>query len=1461
MNRFFKSGKVNVRFLVILAVAVILIGGLGYGGLKLRRHYVVSRALKTGLAAYEKGDWQEARKNLGIYLSKRPESSEILEKYAVAQLSVEPVEPSSIGQAINAYRRLMRLEPENEKSYRELARLYLGVGDYGELSYIARKRLEQRPEDVDAKLWLTKAMMGQNKGEEAVPVLLSVVEALEQRAEKQESYVEACELLSHLAMLEKGTDSWAKALDWLNRAVAYNPEWPKALATRAKFYRLASGGDLDAAERMKRAKADLDRADSLTIDDPRLRLVLSMEWLMQGDYGRAGAELTAVDEIDRAGLREYFLDPADWEVASFTQRAELAIRTGELKEGMVRADAVLAALTGRYQRLRALPSAILLYSYGGKVGEARKYLNEYQDIIHRLDSNPEPAVKVAYLQALVAEAEGHPYRAIEYLEPILATNSSNTMILRLLADAYSRTDQPRRAVRIIDQYLRYQPGDQQMRMQLMGEYLKLKQFDKALVVAKQTDASDSIDMVIRFLGLELGHYGEGGVSAEGREKGLDAIALELGQLRTKHPKKVEIRLLQANLAVQKGDIGEAERILNEAIKECSNPWPAELQLSRLYGGSKRMKEALAVLAGACQREETLGASWEAMSELQALSGQVAESRKTLEAGIAAVTSVTEKRNLRTRLAGLEIVQGNRETGIAMIKALAAEDKQDVKVRTLLLDLPEIRADKAAAQTLTDELKEIEGESGLFWRVAQASLWMGEDDWRARQQEIMNALQRCIDGDPGWSAPVLLMGQMYERLGDLQKAESLYRKGLYENTSALAVADRLIALLEKQKRYSEVMKVLEQVDSGGRALNERKTVAAIKAGDIGRAIEELKLKIANDAKDVNSRVLLARLYYSETKDAVGAFAYLDEAEKLAKESLTVKAARVAILREENRTDEAKRILDAEVASGKSIQAYLLRAGFFVSLGQPDLAEKDYRAMLPLSQKGEGYDVLTHFYINAKRYDEAVRTLEAGVKAFPEALSLQRGLMKALLLRNGDGDRSRAVAMLEKMETDLPDDSDLMWVRAVQLFDEGSDASIRKGQEILAKVIELNPNAVDAYLGLISLAVREGDIDRAREMVIRALGANPSDSRLLLARAGIERRLNNPGLALEAARLVLKGDPQNTEARNLFVNTAILARDAAALKEAESMVKNGLKAKPEDESLHLLNAMVLDVLGRRDEAVTTLKAFGRTEAGKASLQTALALTELCRMNQDLAGMEEWLEQAASLEPENSVVLRERILRLAGQRKYAEIKTFIDEYRTRSTRDVGVLMAAASSLAGSENPVYLKDAAELFDAVAKAAPKVVQAKKGLAQVKYMLGEVDRSEQLYREVLEAEPNNVEALNDLAWLLGETKHRYEDALKLAEQGMKLNPDDVHLLDTYATICQNLPDRLQDAKKGFEKCVALEAPGSVRQARAYYKLGKVWLKLDSKPKAKECYESALKIDGAVKAFGEKERREMAELLK
>jgi len=48
---------------------------------------------------------------------------------------------------------------------------------------------------------------------------------------------------------------------------------------------------------------------------------------------------------------------------------------------------------------------------------------------------------------------------------------------------------------------------------------------------------------------------------------------------------------------------------------------------------------------------------------------------------------------------------------------------------------------------------------------------------------------------------------------------------------------------------------------------------------------------------------------------------------------------------------------------------------------------------------------------------------------------------------------------------------------------------------------------------------------------------------------------------------------------------------------------------------------------------------------------------------------------------------------------------------------------------------------------------------------------------------------NDLAWILQEHYHRYAAALEPANRGLRLEPDELHLLDTRGTILSNLPDK------------------------------------------------------------------------
>jgi tetratricopeptide (TPR) repeat protein len=986
-----------------------------------------------------------------------------------------------------------------------------------------------------------------------------------------------------------------KALELLNRAVNYAPESVEALLYRAQFYRatpdITGMGEKDM---LAAARKDLDAADDLGTDNPRIRLFLGAEWIAHGELDRAAAELRAAEGLPQETLEEYFFDIDDWTVARFLLASELAIRREAAAEGASLADEALTALKEKRHRVRVLPSAIGLYIAAGKVLEARRCLDEYLDTMYTREGTPETKLGFAYLQALVAKAEEKPYVVIDVLQPTVVSDASRPELWQLLAEAFSRTDQTRRAVSALVKYLRFRPRDPEMTLRLAKEYLKLRDWNRAFQTVRLAEPLDPTDVIIKLLRIEASIYLAAEQGYRVNTANLEKLSAELVELRKENPDRVDIRILQAIVAVYLEQPDKAERELKLAIEECKEPLRAEMQLVRHYYRTKRMTEALSVCRIACERHSEVAEPWLSLSGLHVADGDYDSARSSLRQGLDSVVGQWEKRSLSMRLALVELLHGDRATGISLLSELAAQDEQEVRARSLLLGIREVQEDQATAEKLVRELREAEGESGLFWRLHQASLWLSSDDWRSKQPDITDPLQYCINSDPEWSAPALLLAKMYEKLEDLKRVEDTCRQALIRNPSATDIADTLMTLLEKQGRFSDAEKVLQQIETNPRVTSAWYVRMALSAGDFSRAIDELKLRVSNDDRDVNSRILLARLVYWQTRDADQAFAYMEEAEAITPDSIALTAARVSILRAEGQAEEAQRILNDYVANSDVFGAYMMRAAYLANEGEFERAEKDYRKLTTFAEQGAiGYELLSNFYARNEKLDKAAVTLEEGLNAYPGDLRLKRRLMKTLFLRNRAQDRQQAIEILAALEERLPRDPELMKFRALQILEEATPQSLKTAREKLENVIKLEPTAVDAHLAVISIAMQEGQYETARDFATRAIGSNPNNLPLLSARGRAELAMENTQMAVELAHLVLQKDPNNTEAQDLFVAAALSSKDSSLLEEARTLIESAAGSDLTDERLLLSRARVLVSMELPQIAIPELEAYCQTK----------------------------------------------------------------------------------------------------------------------------------------------------------------------------------------------------------------------------------------------------------------------------
>jgi len=483
--------------------------------------------------------------------------------------------------------------------------------------------------------------------------------------------------------------------------------------------------------------------------------------------------------------------------------------------------------------------AIMLYVGANRVSDANECLDEYIDAIYTQQADSAQRQRLPYLQALVARGYGNPYGVINALQPFVLGGVSSPEAWQLLAEAFIRTDQTRRAVNAIIQYLRFRPQDAAMTLQLAKEYLKLQDWGKALELARTAELRDPTDIALRMLRIEASVNVSAGKPEENAPN-IQLLANELTQLREKHPDRVDIRILQAIVAIQLGDPDTAEKELKLAIEQCAEPLRAEIQLVRFYRRQKRMDEAISACRDACERHPEVAEPWLALSDLHVANADYDLARNCLTKALDSVVERWEKRSISMNLALLELMHGDENAGISILSDMAAQDKWEVRARVLLLATRQIRQGQDRAQELIDELGEAEGQTGLQWRLHQATLWLASDQWRTKQQDIASLLQYCIDADPRWSAPALLMVNMYEKLNDSGRVEDICRQALARNPSATEIAVKLASTLERQGRLSDAEEVLEQTEADSRLTSALHIRTALRAGEISRAIEELEL---------------------------------------------------------------------------------------------------------------------------------------------------------------------------------------------------------------------------------------------------------------------------------------------------------------------------------------------------------------------------------------------------------------------------------------------------------------------------------------------------------------------------------------------------------------------------------------------------------------------------------------------
>lgn len=365
----------------------------------------------------------------------------------------------------------------------------------------------------------------------------------------------------------------------------------------------------------------------------------------------------------------------------------------------------------------------------------------------------------------------------------------------------------------------------------------------------------------------------------------------------------------------------------------------------------------------------------------------------------------------------------------------------------------------------------------------------------------------------------------------------------------------------------------------------------------------------------------------------------------------------------------------------------------------------------------------------------------------------------------------------------------------------------------------------------------DVPGATKAFEAALSKDPSYFPAVASLAAIDLSAGKPELARKRFEELIKAQPNNHQARLALAELGV--RTGAAPEEVLTHLRAAIKANPGEPMSHLvLIAQLLPsdakaALNAAREATAALpnnleimEALGRTQVAAGSPEqavstytklTALApvnagyqvrLAEALAANKDADGARRALRKALEIRPDLLVAKRGLVLVALAEKKPQEALALVREMQKQDPSDPMVHSlegdveatrknwdAAAAAYRTTFNMNKNTDAAVRLHSALRAGGKTAEADKLVTDwikdkpkdpaFRYYLGDTAlaqsdfaAAEGHYRAVIELQPRNALALNNVAWLM--VKQGKPGAVTVAEQANEIMPGRSPLMDTLA---------------------------------------------------------------------------------
>lgn len=563
-----------------------------------------------------------------------------------------------------------------------------------------------------------------------------------------------------------------------------------------------------------------------------------------------------------------------------------------------------------------------------------------------------------------------------------------------------------------------------------------------------------------------------------------------------------------------------------------------------------------------------------------------------------------------------------------------------------------------------------------------------------------------------------------------------------------------------------------------------------------------------------------------------------------------------------------------------------------------------------------DALADLYFRIGKVREAEATAHALLKNTPDDVTAHKLLGRIYLRQLGEGESAgasgattskildQAVAEFEKIVALLPKSVEDRMVLG-QLYTVKHDSKKAEDQFKTAQAIE--PESEEVVLNLARLYAESGDIPHAAKVIEdvpvndrtpkmeftlgaaydqlkkpkdaiaayeRAVDMEPGDPRTMDALAGALLANNQLDEAYKQFKQLADGDPDNPAP---LVHIAEIQRRQGKFEDALASVKKARKLDPTNLEAGYNEGLLLDVLGRFDEAAQTFSAMvdltshangaytdeEKNNRGIFLERLGAVSQEQNKTDQAIAAYQKMIDMGGDTATRGyqgqvdayrndkqyakSIEISKKAV--AADPKSRELKLMLAaELTDQNQPDEGINMAKTLLnntaddrlvwVALGQMNVRLRRWKDAEDALAKAETLTTK-KEDRTYLLFLRGELaerqkhfEPAEQLFKQVLDIDPANTMTLNYLGYMLADKGVRLPEALKMIRKAVELDPGNGAYLDSLGWVYFKM-GQYELAEDNLRKAVErdqsdptvhvhmgdlYEKTGRIRQAAAQWEL-------------------------------------------